>query len=323
MVKQKPVKSSKLGIILITISVSFAILFVLPILFILCIGVLFSAAGSESTTTAGNVAHLTVSGAILTESESSLFEGSGGTSSRRFVEKIDKIKSDSSIKAVLIEINSPGGSGVASDEIAQAIRSLDVPVVSYIREVGASGSYWVASSTDYIFANRFSTIGSIGVIASYLDFSEFIEEYNVSYQRFVAGKNKDFGSPFREVTPEQEVRFQSILDELHSIFITEVASGRNASISDITELADGSIFTGSEALQNGLIDAIGTKKDAVKYIEELINHPVELVNYNSQPSFFESLAGYTAKNYYAMGLGIGEKVSLKTEVGADNPLIRT
>lgn len=312
-------ESSKIGLIITSLGIFFVLLFALPLLFLIILSVAFS--GSSDVPLEGNVAHLTVSGTILTEASSSVFDANGDTSSREFVNLISKINDDPSIDAVLIEINSPGGSGVASDEIAQAIRTIDVPVVSYIREVGASGSYWVASSTDYIFANRFSTVGSIGVIASYLDFSEFIEEYNVSYQRFVAGKNKDFGSPFKEVTPEQEARFQSILDQLHAIFIEEVAKGREMSPSQIQELADGSIYTGTESLENGLIDALGTKEDAVAYIESLIGGEVQLVNYAREPSFFEILASASSKQFYAVGLGIGD--SLDTKTGAENPLIQT
>lgn len=306
-----PPKQSKAPIFLaISLGILFVLLFFIIIVPIIIAGI-FSANTSEGFSGTGNVAHITISGTILTQTQSDIFGTSSDTSSTKIVKQLERIKNDKAISGVIFEINSPGGSGVASDEISQAIKQLNKPTVSYIREVGASGSYWVASATDYIYANRFSTIGSIGVIASYLDFSEFIERYNVSYQRFVAGDTKDFGSPFREPTIEEEARFQEILDQLHDIFIQEVADGRNMSVSQIQPLADGGIYTGFESVENGLIDGIGGKQEAIDYMETELNQTIKLVQFSEAKSLLDALAGVIQQHGFALGYGLGERLTFK------------
>lgn len=265
----------------------------------------FSGAPSEGR---GNVAHIKVEGIITTSPQTDFFAQEMGASSTRIVEQIERARDDRSIQGIIFEINSPGGSGVASDEIAAAIRSLDKPTVAYVREVGASGAYWIASSTDHILANRLSTVGSIGVIASYLEFSGFLERYNISYQRFVAGDQKDFGSPFRAPTPVETERFQAQLNELHDIFIEEVAAGRGLDPEYVRSIADGSFVTGNAALELGLIDGFGGEKEAVAYMEEVLDSKVSVTYYRQPRGFFSSLSGYIARNLHAVGKGIGSSL---------------
>lgn len=316
----KKEKSTAKTAVIIIFSIIGALI-ILPIVLLLFLGLIIGlvSAGSSTSYTDGNVAFLTIDGIILTQGSNSIFDDSAITSSKRLTKTLQKIKEDDSIKGVIFEINSPGGSGVASDEIATAINNLDKPTVSYIREVGASGAYWVASSTDYIYANKFSTVGSIGVIASYLDFSGLLADYNVSYQRFVAGDHKDFGSPFRTPTAVEETKYQHILDTLHAIFIEEVAKGRDMSIEDVTALADGSIYTGYESIDLNLIDAYGGESEAITYMEAQINETAKLVTYGKQPSFLNSLLGVVSKQSFAIGKGIGSMLT----ANPTNPQFKT
>src|SRR3990172_9614359 len=148
----------------------------------------------------GNVAIIRIYGPILT-TDGGLLSGEV-TKSDDILKFIKKANESDEIKAVVFEINSPGGSAVASDEIGRAIKEMNKTTVAWIREVGASGGYWIASSTDHIIANRMSITGSIGVIGSYLEFSGLLNRYNVTYQRMVSGKYKDMGSPFKELSDE-------------------------------------------------------------------------------------------------------------------------
>ncbi len=303
-------QSNWLKITLVVVGILFLVFIVAPILLFIAIGALVAISGADtSSSSTGNVAHIQINGMILTQTQASLFGGTSDTSSTELVQRLTQIQNDKNIKGVIFEINSPGGSGVASDEIAQAIAKLDKPTVSYVREVGASGAYWVASATDRIYVNRLSTVGSIGVIASYLEFSGFLDRYNITYQRFVAGENKDFGSPFSEVTPQQRAYFENLLDELHEIFIAEVAQGRGMTVEEIRPLADGSIFTGNRAVQIGLADEIGGKEQAIEYMEQVLGSDIKLVTYTRRQSFFDVLAGYTTKNSYAIGVGIGDSLN--------------
>ena len=164
----------------------------------------------------GNTALIKISGAIVSEKGTSfLFEDA--TSSDEIIKLIRKADKNDKIKAIIFEINSPGGSAVASEEIANEIKKTNKTTVAWIREAGTSGAYWIASSTDYIIANRMSITGSIGVIASYLGFSGFLEEHNVTYERLVAGNLKDMGIPFKGLTPEERALFEKSLAFLHVI----------------------------------------------------------------------------------------------------------
>ena len=121
---------------------------------------------------------------------------------------IDSAKKDVRIKGVIFKINSPGGSVVGSKEIGNAIKKLGKPSVAVIREVGASGAYWVASSADVIIADELSITGSIGVISSYLQFSKIMEEYGITYERLVGGEHKDMGVPYKQLSKEEQIIMQ-------------------------------------------------------------------------------------------------------------------
>ena len=293
----------KIGVILLAV---FLVFFLVVIGIVAVVASISPSTSPKIDFSTNQVALIKISGELSTESSSSLFMGSSGTSSSEIVSYLDEIKTDSSIKGVIFEINSPGGSGVASDEIAQAIRDMNKPTVSYVREIGASGAYWVASETDYIFANRASLVGSIGVISGWLDYSDLLSDFNVNYQRFVAGANKDFGTPYRHVTPEEEARFQAQLDELHNVFIEQVAKGRNLNEDYVRKYADGFVMTGQEAVNAKFVDALGGKKEAIKYLENRLGTQVDVSNYSYTPTVFEEIFGYSNQLSKSIGTGIGE-----------------
>lgn len=252
----------------------------------------------------GNVALIPIEGPIM---------GNGGTllgeeavSSQNIVHFIEQADENPSVKVILLEINSPGGSAVASDEIAAAIKRTEKPVVALIREVGASGGYWVASAADYIVANRMSITGSIGVISSYLEFSGLMSDYGVGYERLVAGKYKDMGTPFRPLTEEEQHIFQQTLEQLHSFFMDEVAKNRNLPAYRVREISTGQFYLGVEALELGLVDALGDRKTAEEYIkQEYQLESIEYVVYQPNVGFFDLLSGVFANYFFSIGEGIG------------------
>ena len=197
-----------------------------------------------------------------------------GVTSDQIIDQLEKASNDPGVKAIILDINSPGGSGVAADEISQKIKTLEIPVISVIRDSGASAAYWIATSTDKIFANRMSLTGSIGVVGSYLDFSDFITEYNVSYQRYVSGDLKDMGSAFKKPSSKDKEVFQKIINKMNDFFIKEVATNRNMSVTKVRKLATGEVYLGIDAKANGLIDELGTRSDAVKYLEIKLNSSI-------------------------------------------------
>jgi len=258
----------------------------------------------------GNVAVIPIEGMISTESDSWM----PGIKSSDIVEQIEKADKNNEIKAILLEINSPGGTPVATDEIAQAIKDANKTTVAVIRETGASGAYWISTAADKIFANRMSITGSIGVTASRLEYWGILKDYNVTYRKLTAGKLKDAGTVFREMTVEEQQLFQELLDDLDEEFITAVAENRHLPKEEVRELATGFVYLGSRAKELGLIDELGGKKEALKYIEKELNITAEPVEYKMKKGFFESLTGLTAQNFYQMGKGIGSSFSTDTKI---------
>ena len=243
------------------------VLLLLSMLGFIAVGILSLFVGVDIESLSGNVALIPIEGLIVgTEDSEFLFESI--TTSPDTVELIEKAGKNPNIKAIVLEINSPGGSAVASEEIANAVKKTNKTTVAWIREVGASGAYWIASSADYIVANRASITGSIGVIASYLEFPGLLEKYNVTYQRLVSGKFKDIGSPYKEMTDEERAIFQQTLDEIRDYFVSEVAKNRNLNKKDVDKIANGLFYLGAQAKELGLVDELGGKDEVIGYIEK-------------------------------------------------------
>jgi protease IV len=257
-----------------------------------------------------NVAIIPITGVIAGE-DSNGFLSQGTASSTDIIQLIDKAANDKNVKAVIFEINSPGGSPVATDEIAEAVKSLkekNITTVAWIRESGASGAYWIASTTDHVVANRMSVVGSIGVYGSYLEFTGLINRYNITYQRLVAGEYKDTGTPYRSLSSAEEILLQEKLDALHKYFISAVAENRNMSYDSVKKLANGEIYLGFEAKDNGLIDELGGKAEAIKYIENKKSITVTTKEFEKKKSLVESLTSTMNKNSYYIGQGIASGI---------------
>lgn len=252
----------------------------------------------------GNVAVIPIHGAITV--------GNGDMWSSQMVQSsqimkfLDKAEEDDMIKAVVLDIDSPGGAPVASDEIAKAVKMMKKPVVGVIREVGASGAFWIATAADKLYANRMSITGSIGVIGSQLEFAGLMKDYNVTYRRLVAGKYKDAGTPFKEMSKEEQEKFQKLLDDLHKEFIKGVAYNRNMEFEDVEKHADGFIFLGGQAKEYGFVDELGGITDAVKYLENELNITAETVEYKKTPGIGDLLGTMSTEGFYSIGKGIGE-----------------
>ena len=253
----------------------------------------------------GNVAKIKISGLITTEGDAS-FLAQPVTSSSDFREFIEEAEKDGSIKAILIEINSPGGAPVASAEIADAIKASNKPTVAWIREEGASGAYWAASACDKIVAHPLSITGSIGVIGSYLQFSGLLERYNVTYERLVAGDYKDAGSPYMPLESSDRQFLQSAINEMYYYFIGSVAKNRNMSVEAVTRIADGKFYTGMQAKKLGLVDELGGQDKAEELLKNMTNlTDIVYAEYEKKETFFDMLSKVISQQSFAVGKGIG------------------
>ena len=221
--------------------------------------------------------------------------------------QIKRAGEDSSVKAILLRINSPGGSAAASQELHEEVkkaRDNGKIVVASMSDVAASGGYYVACGADKIIANPGTMTGSIGVIFSQLQYSELLERYGIRANVIKSGKYKDIGSPLRNMTEEERHILQEMIDDIYLQFVRAVAEGRQMNESEVLELADGRIFTGKRAKELGLVDDLGNFQDAVDLAAEVagIEGKPKVVEYGKK-SPFESFFGLFARE---LGHGIAE-----------------
>jgi protease-4 len=184
------------------------------------------------------------------------------------IDQLRKFNDDNSIKAIVLHINSPGGGAAASQEIYEEVRRIRTekkkPIVSSIESVGASGAYYIAAGTSKIYANRASIVGSIGVIMEYTNYGDLLKWAKLKNVTIKAGELKDAGSPVRDLTPKELAYMQGLVDNMHTQFIADVATGRGQMVAQIEPLATGQVWTGEQAKPLHLIDAIGGFQDALQ-----------------------------------------------------------
>lgn len=192
---------------------------------------------------------------------------------------MDSVEKEDSIEAVLVEINSPGGTPVAAQRIAERLHSSTLPVVGLIGDMGASGGYMIAAATNYLIASPMSDVGSIGVTMSYVENSKQNEDSGLTYVQLTTGKFKDSGTPERAITDEEREMFQKDLDLVHNEFVNMVATYRNKPVEDIKKLADGSSMVGVRALENGLVDKLGGRAEAKEALAKILGKDVSDISF--------------------------------------------
>lgn len=214
------------------------------------------------------IAVIDVSGIIMNSHQPGLFsEGEHPVS--LLVENLTAAAQDNRVKAVVLRINSPGGTVTASDTLFQEIKAFKAksgkPVVAYFQDVAASGAYYLACASDEIIAQRTTVTGSIGVIMQMVDLSHTMEKLGIESDAIKSGPFKDSGSPFRHMKPQERELFQGLVDNFYSQFVAVVCEGRpKLTKEQVLKLADGRVYSAEQALEAGLIDRIGTIQDAVE-----------------------------------------------------------
>jgi len=198
------------------------------------------------------------------------------TASENIVYQIDSADKDEQIKAIVLEIDCFGGDATAAKEIADALKRAQKPTVALIRSYGTSACYWVATGADAIFANTTSNVGSIGVTMSYLDYSGKNTKEGITYQQIASAKFKDYGNPDKPLTLEEKNILQKEVNDLHNIFVSEVAVNRNLNLETVNKLADGTSMYGQAALDIGLIDFVGDQSTVEEYLQEKLGDEVSI-----------------------------------------------
>lgn len=233
-----------------------AIIAVVLITFALIFGhmvALIAANGDASTFGQPSIAVVDISGVIL--------------DADKIDRQLEHFGRDSSVKAIILHINSPGGGAAASQEIYHEVlrvrQQLHKPVIASVESVGASGAYYIASGCDKIYANPASVVGSIGVIMEWTNYGDLFRWAKLKAVNIHDGALKDAGDPTRDMTPQEAAYFKSLVDNMYGQFIHDVATGRHTSPEKIQPLATGQVWTGEQALPLGLIDKQGGFRTAL------------------------------------------------------------
>src|SRR5436853_7546961 len=197
------------------------------------------------------------------------------------VQQLKKFADEDDIKAIILHVNSPGGGVAASEEIYREVKRIrddkKKRIVASIESVGASGAYYVSSATNKIYADKGSIVGSIGVIAEWVNYGDLLHWAKLKDITMKAGEFKDTGSPTRDMTPAEKEYLQSLIDDMHTQFIQAVADGRKTKFDDIKAIANGKVWTGEQALSMKLIDQVGDFQAAVDDTARSVGIKGELV----------------------------------------------
>ena len=235
------------------------------------------------------VALIRVNGVIVS-GRSSPFD-TASAASDNIIDEINQAKNDPSVRAIVLMVNSPGGSVIGSDVIYRALKDAGKPVVVMMGETAASGGFYISMAGQWIVANPNTLTGSIGVISEFPNASGLLQKVGVDFVVVTSGPRKDIGSPYREMTADERAYWQSIVDETYQGFVAIVAEGRHKTVDEIKPLADGGVYTGRQALKLGLVDQLGYDDDAIAKAAELggITGKPRIVEYRRTPTLLDVL----------------------------------
>lgn len=247
------------------------------------------------------IAIVYIYGEIFVERQYSMFPGfmSG---SDAIVDRLRKIDKNKYVKAVVLRINSPGGSTGASQEIYEEVKKLrqnGKKVVVSMGDVGASGAYYISCAADRIIANPSTITGSIGVIFNFGNMQELFKKIGVKMEVVKSGKSKDIGAYWRSPEESERKLLQGLIDNSYEQFIKVIVDGRKMTYDQVKQLADGSIFTGEQALNKGLIDQLGNLPDAIQVAADLAGlkgEPYIIKDYSPMEKVFELFGRKTEEN---------------------------
>lgn len=228
---------------------------------------LMSAAMTEGVSIFGGVVGLIKAEGVIMDGLS----GNGIVGCETITKLLERAREDDSIRAVVMRINSPGGSASASQEIYQAIlefKGSGKPIIVSMGEVATSGGFYIASAADTVFASPSTLTGSIGAIMALINLQELMHKLGIKAESIVSGPFKDTGSIFRELRPEERQLLKQLISDVYWQFLNDVSRGRKLPVSKIKPIADGRMLTGKQAYELKLVDRLGGLQDAISYAAE-------------------------------------------------------
>ncbi|MFO7928352.1 MAG: signal peptide peptidase SppA [Candidatus Humimicrobiaceae bacterium] len=256
------------------------------------LGLLSGSLSDTSGYRQGNIYEINIEG-VITGTEQSGILGGGATTPKEVIAQLDIAEKSNNIKAILLRVNSPGGSPAASQEIYQELKKAEKPVVVSVSDTCASGAYYISCAADRIIANPASSVGSIGVVMQVPNLEGLYDKLGIEYTTIKQGKYKDMGNTSREITGEEKKLLEEQTKKIYEQFISDVAESREISKDKVKELATGWVYLGSEAVGLELIDELGTYKDAINVAAELGGVVDEPMVVSAQEfSFYDILLQY-------------------------------
>jgi protease-4 len=250
-----------------------------------------------------NTAKVSVSGPIARDrGRPSPLSGGGGVVADEVVEQIEAADDDEAVSALLVELNTPGGEVVPSDDIRRAVAGFDGPTIAYATDLCASGGYWIASGCDELWARDGSLVGSIGVVGSRPNASGLADRLGISYEQFTAGEYKDAGVPLREIEDDEREYLQSLIDGYYEQFVETVSEGRSMDSETIRE-TEARVYLGPDALDIGLVDALGVEDDVEARIEDAIGETVAVREFTPERGLVDRLGIGAERIAFAAGNG--------------------
>jgi protease-4 len=254
-----------------------------------------------------NVAEVAVEGPITRDGNFGRIPGGGNaTPADDIVDQIERADDDSNVEALVMKLNTPGGEVVPSDDIRLAAEEFDGPTIAYATDTCASGGYWIASGCDEMWARDTSIVGSIGVIGSRVNASEFAEELGLSYERFAAGQYKDAGTALKDIDDDERAYLQGLIDDYYDHFVERVAEGRDLDQADIRE-TEARIYLGEVAHDIGLVDTLGTHDDVLDRVSEQIGIEASPAEFEPDQGMAQRLRSGAQTLAFAFGAGIASQ----------------
>lgn len=226
----------------------------------------------DMPTTEDFIAVVPIEGTIQASTSSSMYASTPTYDHDMLMEYVNLLIKNDKNKGIVLRLDTPGGSVYEADELYLKLMEYKEktgrPIWAYMESQCCSGGVYLAASADEQYANRITTTGSIGVIMSTYDMSELYEKLGIKEVNIVSAENKDMGTSGKPMTDEQKAILQSMIDEYYNQFVEIVATGRNMSVNEVKKIADGRIYTATQAVENGLIDGIKTSEEFDAYVKE-------------------------------------------------------
>ncbi|ELP8598126.1 signal peptide peptidase SppA [Listeria monocytogenes] len=260
------------------------------------------------------IAILSVDGTIQDTGDSGSLLGGGGYDHSFFMQQLEQVRNDDYIQGVLLYVNSPGGGVMESaqirDKILQIQKERNIPFYVSMGSMAASGGYYISAPADKIFASKETLTGSLGVIMQGYDYSELMKKLGVSDNTIKSGEYKDIMSGTRPMTEDEKKIMQSMIDDSYNEFVKVVAKGRGMSAEKVRKIADGRIYDGRQAKENGLIDEFGYQEDALEALKKEQGLADATVIQYDAPEDFSSLFSVAAQKISGQNADISQLIKL-------------